>query len=350
MLALCAGCFFKPDPPSDEPTGDGGVDANVSDYTRRRQITITRGPMPNLDDTLSDFPVSVYVESDPDLQANSSGTDILFTAADGTTPLAFEIVTFVAGEGRLDAWVLVPSLPVGVTELFMYYGGPTVTNDPTKVWKDAFAVWHMGHVGQEPDASGNVGNLEGTLMKIPGVAAGLVGSARNYDGDDYLCVKETNVLSFGADAFSVSAWVKTTPVSLFDAPFWRGGDGTAGGFTIELGTSPWQAIVRDSNMATITLDLGQPTTNWTFLGFSANNPIDSFDAYRDGVHRGNGIAAGFGAVPSIDDFCLGRSTYPYNGLLDEVRVWSKARPADWYAVEYMNIAERTGFITVLDPE
>ncbi len=114
-------------------------------------------------ETLVDFPALIklpdcaegfsYADALPD------GTDIYFTAADGTV-LSHEIDTWNAS-GRSLLWVKVPSLDRS-TRITMHWGGGSAAQVPSasSVWTGYVGVWHMnvanGAAGTaEPDATGH---------------------------------------------------------------------------------------------------------------------------------------------------------------------------------------------------
>ena len=103
----------------------------------RKKLTLNGGLVPAAQ---TDFPVLVGL-NDPDshLKANAqaSGNDILFTAADGTTKLAHEIESYDSTTGSLVAWVKLPTLTNGTnTVIYMYYGNAAAANqqNTTGVW------------------------------------------------------------------------------------------------------------------------------------------------------------------------------------------------------------------------
>ena len=86
---------------------------------------------PTVADTdLTDVAVPISIV-DPQLQAsaNADGSDIVFTAADGTTRLDHLIESWDNGTGTLTAWVRVPLVSSSAaTELFVYYANPTAAD------------------------------------------------------------------------------------------------------------------------------------------------------------------------------------------------------------------------------
>ena len=89
---------------------------------------------------LADFPVLVTT-TDSDLRtivnggqvAGADGSDIVFTAADGTTRLAHELVHYNGATGEVAAWIKVPVLSAATdTVLYAYFGNPNAAADPAR--------------------------------------------------------------------------------------------------------------------------------------------------------------------------------------------------------------------------
>jgi hypothetical protein len=96
---------------------------NVSWYNSqwqfRKEITINNA---EVNGTLYNFPVLINIYDQGLLNnAQSSGSDIVFTACDGKTPLNYEIEKYNAGS--LQAWVEIPALYSSPNDvIYMYYG------------------------------------------------------------------------------------------------------------------------------------------------------------------------------------------------------------------------------------
>ena len=126
-----------------------------------------------VDEALVDFPIAVRISSDRikgftyGRMSSEDGSDLRFTDLDGEG-LAHEIDTWNFG-GESLVWVKIPVLPVGGTNIVMRWRsngmGLIAPNDPTEVWSDYIAVWHMNwekgfvrdSTGHGFDAVSNVG-------------------------------------------------------------------------------------------------------------------------------------------------------------------------------------------------
>ncbi|HTY53071.1 MAG TPA: DUF2341 domain-containing protein [Methanomicrobiales archaeon] len=111
-----------------------------SGWGERKPVTIDRTKVVS---DQKDFPVLISLSADPDLAARlqSSGNDLIFTLADGTTKIPLKIESYSPATGALTAWVKVPYLSSGSdTQLFMYYQNPSAQNqqDRTTDWSEKY--------------------------------------------------------------------------------------------------------------------------------------------------------------------------------------------------------------------
>jgi hypothetical protein len=110
-------------------------------WGHRKAITIDRTKVVS---DQKDFPVMINLGSDPDLaaRAQSTGNDLVFTLADGTTKLPCKVESFTSNNGALVAWVKVPVLSSGAnTVLYMYYGNhmaPNQQDTSSSTWTDQY--------------------------------------------------------------------------------------------------------------------------------------------------------------------------------------------------------------------
>jgi len=326
-----------------DANGDGPQNG-LAGFAFRKQITVIRpaaGP-----GTLFEFPLSIDIHDDADLRANAdSNRSFAFTTADGMR-LADEIVSFNKTSGDLEAWVKVPSLFDGITVLYLYYGGDT-GHDPLTTWTAAAGVWHMNNVGTgEMDVSGHQMTVSAPdAAKSPETAAGFVGSARLYDGqDDRLC--STNTFTFGLSSFSFSVWVEAVQSGLQDSPISHRAQDTSG-FEVSLGQA-WNLNVSSNNGQSVNVDIGSSDPAWLHIGVVLQRTAGTagtVTVFRNGnVENGAGFS-NFDDLPVGNDFCLGDETHRYKGKIDEARVYLTAVPQAWFVVEHANVRDRGTFMT-----
>lgn len=162
----------------------------------RKKITLSLNTV--ISNDLTDFPVLISI-TDPDLvQTNEAlGRDIIFTTSDGTTKLFHEVERFDNTTGEIVAWVNFPILSAAsTTDIYMYYKGNTVGYNSADVWNDDYVVvWHLNQTSTGTnsefkdatdngnDGRGGGGNDVGHSMgRIPHLTNGQIGQGQELKG------------------------------------------------------------------------------------------------------------------------------------------------------------------------
>lgn len=350
-----ASCSFRLHPATgdaaggdDAPGRDGAPGDAAPRY--RKHITLTA----NSPTTLTDFPAGIVV-SDPAIamHARPDGTDLAFTASDGT-PLSFEIVHYAAGS--VEAWVRVPAL-AATADLYLTYGGAPATS-PGPAWSPQLfaAAWHLDEAGPPwTDSAAAHASQPPSSMTTPVAAAGIAGGALSFDGvDDTTSAGDPadGSLDFGTSSFSVGCWVNVTAsADPYDAVIDKGGDTNIAGYMFSLGTSNWLVEVGDGGTTTPYARFGAETSllgHWTHLVAVIDRTAQTLTAYTNGVLAEQVSIAGYGSFDATKDFAIGTATqmYRFAGAVDEVRVYKTALSADWIAAEHANLAQPDTFVTV----
>jgi hypothetical protein len=344
VASALAACFTKPDRPGTDPTGDapGGGDGWLDGWAFRKRVEIH----PNVASTLANFPIAVVREGDADLEAHASpeGRDIVATADDGETLLSRELARYETGD--LELWVRIPELTDG-TAIYVYYGGDDQPAS-TAAWDGPFAgVWHLSDGGNAIDSTSRRTSLAaGTLESTPGIAPnGAFGRARVLDGNDVLDGGDPadGSLDFGTGSFSYTLWVFQTGVlGLYDSPFYKGGGSASEvGYCWLLGTDGgWTAKLHDGTEDTF-LELGPPASfanRWVHLAAVVDRAANTFRVYADGGEAARTSLEGVGSLSTPFSLLVGRGTddNPFQGMLDEVRIYNTALEPDWIRAEVEN--------------
>ncbi|HSD90309.1 MAG TPA: hypothetical protein VLB44_22420, partial [Kofleriaceae bacterium] len=220
LLAACGRVGF--DAGSVDSGHDGVSPANVP-FAFRKPITIDR--MRNASGVdLADIPIAIRV-TDQDLQMVSAGgkldtgADLAFYAADGVTPLAFEL-DGLSSSGDLLAWVKLPVFSATAnTSLFLAFGDPMTTSvreDRGGTWShDYVGVWHFS----EPSYSGTAGETQDAIGAHSGtastgvstIASGKLGRAASFAGNcSYISIAASTALQ--PPSVTVSAWVNPADI------------------------------------------------------------------------------------------------------------------------------------------
>lgn len=327
----------------------------------RQEITVS-GSL--ADAPLSGFPLLVRITDAGNAifeHADSAGSDIVFTAADGTTVLSHEIELFDTSGGSEDlvAWVRIPSLASGSdTTIYMYYGcdGISPIEQGSDVWDDSYsAVWHLGEdeagtgtTGLYRDSSGNMQHGD-DLVSATG-KDGKIGRGQAFDGADDYFQSPDGILDW-SENWTVSAWITNS-------------------------VAQWQAAVGvPSQYPFIIADYGQLNKRgmwayelqpggsynydyYDYPGVSGTDPVTDWTfitVRRDGgtatVWTNGGLALTDNGVNNSVDAGLphirvgGRTGRHWAGSIDEVRVSSSARSDAWITAEYRSMAAPDNFVT-----
>jgi RHS repeat-associated protein len=341
-------------------------------YSFERAIVIDHTQVQNTDQ--SNFPVLIsgtypFLATVPNGQLqNANGYDIIFTSdAAGQNMLSYEIDSYSAATGTAAYWVLLPSLSHTTdTTIYMWYGNPSVTEsqeNKTAVWSNGYgAVWHFGTPTtlSTADSTANANNgINNGVVPTTGIVGGA--GIFNGTGNTYLDIPSSTSFK-PANALTIEAWANITGTTNWPAIVSLDYSGYGNW------NSPWASylIALDSNTLqpyfgtaasgdeTTILDSGSiPANQWTHV-------VGTFDGsnlnfYVNGALVTTGPQSGPIDYGNSRDLSIGTNS-PYNssqavsGLIDEVRISSVARSADWIATEYNNQSSPSTFYSVSNDE
>jgi parallel beta-helix repeat protein len=337
-------------PITDDATVDfTGLTWVQCDFAYRKQITIQASQVTA---DLTNFPVLISLPFDWELAANAQndGDDIVFTSSDGLTKLSHEIEFFDGATGELAAWVNVPSVSSTVnTVLYMYYGNPTSgdQSNPSGVWDADFeGVWHL-----QEDASGTgTADLyqDSTLNARHGddnVSAtdksGRIGAGQQFDDVDDIInnIPDPNVGS----AITVGAWINLTNISaetdrfvtvIGSAVLRHDGVSSPGQLDYYVSTGGTNRHIRVNS----SLSAGA----WYYVVGTWDGTTQVL--YKDGAPIGSATPGG--TLDADTGAHFSSNSEVMDGSIDEVRVSSVARSADWIETEFNNQSAPASFYTV----
>ncbi len=311
-------------------------------------ISINAAQVPS---TQTDFPVLVSVtdarfkdvahsghvnRSDGfDLRPYTDST--LVTAITG-----YELEHYNASTGEVVMWVKVSSLSSSTTPFVLAYGDSGISTDgsSTTTWSNSFtAIYHLRN-GTTLSVADSTGSHNGTnhgataaTGKIDGGAGFVSASSQYIDGGSTYAVPA---------AITVSAWVNAT--SFPNAYNTIGGPNstplTGEAIIYVKSTGKLAMYVKASTQLSYdgsgTNTLSSGTWYYITLTYSSSaGLIGKVNAGSDGTAAANGALNTGGATYYIgqDIFAAGRF---WNGTMDELRIASVARSADWISTEYNN--------------
>ena len=366
----------------------------AQNFGYRQKITIDRtkvGVSGTSNTTLSNYPMLISVV-DSNLATtthgghvtNANGYDIIFRGVDDSTcggaannpcTLAYEVESYNATTGSLVAWVMIPSINTisasSNTVIYIYFGNSSITTslqNATGVWDSNFqAVWHMS------DNAASTTVAQSTSVTTPGngVAAtststnaktGVIAGALNFNGSsDYIYQSSTTSIS-NPQGYTVSAWINTGTASGhkiigFDA----NRTGTTSGNKdrqLYIGTDgkAYAGCYNSSNSTAYTAISTSTLTDgkWHYLVGSFLETGNVLELYVDGsLNSSTSVGgtcqsySGYWRMGSykMSGWTNGSDGY-YTGYIDEARISSTIRSADWTMTDYNNQYSPSTFYSV----
>lgn len=332
-------------------------------WTYRVKITVDSTLVPG---DLTDFPVYVNLANLPAgffSNVKSDGGDIRVTKADGTTEVPREVVTISTGgsTGELHfkaSGTLSSSVD---TDFYIYYGNSGASEPATSdtygaenVWNSSFqGVWHLqedpsGTAPQMIESTSNArsGTSVGSMTTADSVSV-KIQNGLDFDGtNDYLTVS-----SFGNSASSnltISAWFKPDSVSVNQYIADESNTTSyGGGLTFRVtNTAKLRFWQQDANTTLVdsTTSLSAGTTYFGVGTFDGTNTKIYLNGSLD-----NTRAVGSLATRNAGNYQIGHSSILggfFNGFIDELRISTVDRGANWISTEYSNQNSPATFYTV----
>ena len=346
-----------------------------SNWQYRKQITINSA---NVSANLSDFPVLINLATDTDLasDAQNDGDDILFTAADEVTKLKHEIESFNGTTGELLAWVKIPSLSSSVdTDIYMYYGYASASDqqDVTNVWDSNYKmVQHLedSTSGADNITDSTVNANHGTDYNTPTLGAtGQIDGAIDFNGSDQYVDTSSSFQTTLRGGFTISFWIKPTDGQPAAAQTIMGSTNAAAedrlNIQIKPEGKPLIAYESSNNVAramTNAVVLSNGQESWHQIVFVADNTtggvgglkvyFDGSEQTLDATYNGDTSGVTFADWTSADEIFIsaydnnGTPGSHFDGIIDEVRISSNTRTADWITTSYNNQINPSDFLTL----
>ncbi|WP_309714545.1 DUF2341 domain-containing protein [Armatimonas sp.] len=287
--------------------------------------------------TLTDFPVLIRLsrETFPFAQAQPHGEDLRITDSSGT-PLTYQIEQWDAQAGQASVWVRVPKIVGNARqELRLHWGdsmaksassGPAVFN----VSNGYLSVWHMDEA--LADATGMLtATNKGTTL-----APGPIGAARRFAENQGVAGGE-KLTGFptGNQPHSSQAWFRAERPNVRILGW--GNEERQGKVTMLFRSPPHISMDCYFSDAGVASKSKQKLGEWLHVVHTYEK--GNARVYVNGVL--DGVAQSQGAPLNIQNpahFWIGGwyNNYDFVGEMDEVRVSSVTRSADWVRLEYEN--------------
>lgn len=319
---------------------------------RQKTITISA----TIAGSHTDFPLWISL-TDPIIAARASadGSDIHFVTDVGAMPLAYEIQRWSKSEGRLDAWVRIPTLQSG-TKIVVRYGDATVAHAPNAAMTfSAFkAVWHFEDQLNNATIVDAHGTNNGTGVGLGPTDSVTAQLGRGIDfNDNAEQINFTSPLA-GATSHTISAWVNQGPTASNDALIAIGPGGVtnqARWLHTRFDGAKLSTGFYGNDWTNVSYDIigdGWVLVHWTYSG---TNRMSSL--HVNGTRVAGPFQFGPGvATPNTTSGVIGNAPAPFGGSMginatvDEVRISDVARDDGWIAAEAMNQTSPQTFYSV----
>jgi biopolymer transport protein ExbB len=311
----------------------------------RTQISFdTSAAGADVQENLASFPILVRLHSGNFNFANgkSNGEDIRFVSSDGNEVLKHHIELFDSIDEIALLWVKVPRLSGDANEEFiwMYYGFEEAKGgqDGKGTYDlNAVAVYHLGEIEGAPKDETGYKNDASSFAGGQGLPS-VIGNGIALSGPgDKIVIPSSTAFDF-SEGFTFSAWVRMAQPQedayLFsrevgDRAMIVGIDQTHAYYRIAFGED--QAIVSEKEAADI------PIGDWHLLTVTAK-PKGRVTLYIDGLEMYfSDLPVRLPDLPS--DIVMGdanQGDHSFVGDLDEIRLATVARSADWVKLCYGN--------------
>ena len=280
--------------------------------------------------------------------ADNSGKELPYERERGTN------LIWTNGAGVGQVWVRVPVLNSN-TFITAYWGNPLTTSSLSAyctngaVWTNGFGgVWHLPD-GQTLRGGDSTANQNEGIISNATAATGEIDGAASFNGSTAY-INVGNSATVNPSALTYSAWVQGSAfTNAYSSVISKAEGGRVGTLLIKGNgklacyVATTGGIVNYDGTGGNTLNAGQ----WYYVTM-AYDAATGLKGYVNGGVDGTAAATGaittgpdtiwVGAHPSIPDRYL-------NGVIDEARISTVARDANWVWAEWMNMASNNVFIT-----
>ncbi|MBL9014224.1 MAG: hypothetical protein JNL83_08605 [Myxococcales bacterium] len=339
LFALCASACGFSVAASGSGGDDGGPDSGPTSCTSstwRDPAWKSRYPLivqsGRVTGTPGELVVPVVLTSAELKRARANGADLVFTAADGTTVLPFELDAFDASTGAVVGWVKLPMSSASDLTFYLYFdnasqAAPVPRPDP---WTDYLAVWHFhdeptGVTPSLADSTANANHATAMGFEPTDKVAGKLDSAWRFDGTN----NGASLSPFIHPAqFTIEAWVRPAAITgyhtLIDNNMNRRWFGLFR-YGTDLGVDYWDGADHPANVA-ITLNVWHHVVA-SYLG-------NQLRLYLDGTQVGNTVTLNLAAQMSPLQIGYSVAGERFNGTIDELRIRTSGLEDDEVLTSY----------------
>ncbi|MEI6535103.1 MAG: DUF2341 domain-containing protein, partial [Verrucomicrobiaceae bacterium] len=274
------------------------------------------------------FPVLVRLNKDwfDFKEAKANGEDIRFATAAGV-PMAYQIDQWDAAAGSASVWVRVPSIKGNAAqEIRMFWGNAEAKSesDGAVVFNRSngyLSVWHMNDTVKD-----DVGTVESKDLGTK-PSDGMIGSGRRFTGlkEGISCGDRITKYPFASSPHTTETWVKAGKMNTTLVSWGKGG-----GVSLKLLSTPGRAGINNGK-GSAEGSTALLTNEWVHVAYT-------YDGQYDRIYV-NGRLDNPKSTSSVIEVLMPVQMQIGSGFLgdlDEVRVSSEARSADWMKLQFEN--------------
>lgn len=298
---------------------------------------------------------------------SDNGDDIYFTSdSSASTLLPHEIEAYDPTTGQIIAWVKVPTVGYNTdTDIYLHYGNTSNTMNHAvqrNAWDDdALVVFHLNEDGNTTAGgyTDSIGTTSGTGVSLSASSdvAGKIGTCHDFVSSDPDRIEFDDAIGEITN-MTLSIWVnpdaQTDEMNAFTAD--------TGGFSNDFlfGVSPetttftttkrmavsWQKN-SDSSRTHVEDTADITAGSWTHYHITYDGT--TMTMYRNGVSVDTAAKTGL-SIANTDKWALGinrnANVRPWNGKLDEARIFTAAKTAGWCLTDYNTQNDPSTFYSV----
>ena len=296
----------------------------------------------------------------------SHGYDIVFTNADNSSLLDYEIEEYDGTNGKLVAWVKIPTLDHDDnTTIRLWYGNSAATDwsNPTGVWDTNYKM--VQHLNESCAAAScikdSTSNDNGGTPYSGVTVTDLYTSSGKIDGADAFDNRTDDYVNCGHDAsvqitgdMTIEVWIKPNINGNYLGIIGTYDSGTRAKWQYNLhikGTTHKIRFTRGDFTNKDEVEGPILTTN-TWYHIVAVDDGTYLRMYVNGIETENSpISKSVTPTSSFSNLYIGSyftTSNNFNGTIDEVRISASARSGDWIKTEYDNQNSPATFYEVKD--
>lgn len=200
-----------------------------------------------------------------------------------------------------------------------------------------------GSVVHDVSSSGNHGTINGATWTV-----GRYGHALSFDGDDYVEVSDSESLNFGTESFTLITWLYPTKQDAGQNIIYKGGRTDVAGYRLTIEPSNVFAcrVSDGTNFLMVTSNSEVSYNTWNFVAFVWDANAQTVKLYINGVLDAQQSGTVGNITNTLDLHIGGYGTWFYEGIIDEVRIYSRAlSPEEIKALYYSSLGIRREHVT-----